>query len=68
MLEEEDRGVPIDQGEEVYQEVLGAARVFQIGQTEIAKPESRWRPPEERGQRLNRQQGTRVQVIPQTGQ
>jgi len=68
MLEEEDRGVPIDQGEEVYQEVLGSARVVQIGKTEIAKLESRWRPPEERGRRLNRQQRTRVQVILRTEQ
>jgi len=53
-LEEEDRGAPTDQGEGVYQEVLGAVRVVQIGQIEAAGPESRWRLPEERSQRLGR--------------
>lgn len=68
MFEEEAQGVPTGQAEEVYQEVLGAVQVVPIAQTETARPESRWRLPEEWSQRLNRQQGKRVQVIPRTEQ
>ena len=43
--EEGDQAVPIAQGEEVYQEVLGATWVVQIEQIVVAKPENRWRLP-----------------------
>ena len=68
VLEEKGREEPKDQGEEVYREVLGVARVVLIEQTEVAKLETQWRPPGEWSQRLNRQQGTRVQAILQTEQ
>lgn len=66
MLEEEDQEAPRDQGEGVYQEVLGVTWVVQIGRTEVAKRESRWRFLEARSQPLNQRQETKVQVIPQT--
>jgi hypothetical protein len=53
MLVGEDQGEPTNQGEEVCQEVLGAIQVVLIEQTEAAKPETRWRYPGERSQRLN---------------
>lgn len=63
MLEEKGREEPRDQGEEVYQEVLGIAQAVLIEQTEAAKLEIRWKVPGEQSQGLIRQQGTRVQVI-----
>ena len=63
MSEEEDQEEPTGQGEEVYQEALGAARIVQIGQTEAAKPENPWELPGESCQGPNRQQGTRARVI-----
>ena len=67
-LEEKDQEEPRDRGEEVYQEVPGVVRVVLIEQTGAAKLETRWKLPGERSQRLNRQQGTRVQGIPRTEQ
>ena len=64
--EEEARGAPTDQEEVVYQEVLGAALLVRIAQTEAAKPESQWKLPGELSQRLNRRQRKRVQAIPPT--
>ena len=67
MFEEKGREVPRDQGEEVYQEVPGVAQVVLIEQTEVAKPETRWKLPGGQSQHLNQQQVTRVQVILRTG-
>jgi len=68
MLEEKGREEPRDQGEEVYQEVPEVVQVVLIEQTEAAKLEIRWELPGGQSQRLNQQQGTRVQVILRTEQ